>query len=172
MSLRLHALVLGCVDMRETFETARYLRGDHDDAPGHNDALPERVRRTLETGMLVTYARPFVQTRGRSALSPSKDLTPELRASHNDLLERRHQVYAHTDATSLLRRIHELSDPAQLAAWLPGPVGVLTELSYSPTDEVLLDLIELANAHLRCFIDAIERIKQRPLAEARPAGSS
>ena len=40
--------------MWAVWQTARYLRGDHDEAPGQS--LPAYVQRALETGMMVTYA--------------------------------------------------------------------------------------------------------------------
>lgn len=114
---RLHALVLGGSDMYDVLQTAQYLLGQHAEAPGHDGSLPWHVRRTLETGLFVTYARPFVEGRGRGLpqLKRARGLSAELQASHADILERRNTVYAHTDETPL-RRILELSNAAERAA--------------------------------------------------------
>src|SRR2546426_8238359 len=57
-----------------------------------------RVRTALETGMFVTYARPFTQSQ-LHRLAPARGLTPEQRQLHEEILELRNSVYAHTDET-------------------------------------------------------------------------
>jgi hypothetical protein len=89
-------------------------------------------------------------------------MTEELRRSHNDIVARRHLVYAHTDRTPL-RRIIELSDPTERAVWVRDK-GELREEWFPPTPDGLRDLIALAQAHLARFLDEIEAVRQRILA--------
>lgn len=164
---RLHALVLGAIDMYDAWEAARYLLGDHPEAAGHATGAPWRVRRTMETGMFVTYARPFVHSRGVGLprLKRAVNLTAELRESHEEILSRRDAVYAHTDETPL-RRILELSDPAKLEDWFSEPGGELSEAWHPPTDAMLGDAIALAMAHLTSFLHEMDALRGRRLASA------
>src|SRR5712692_7374699 len=82
--MRLEALILAAVDMNDAFETALYLGDDHPDARGHGGKMPWHVRRTLETGMFVTYARPFAETRGRPSMKRASGLSGDLRSAHDD----------------------------------------------------------------------------------------
>jgi hypothetical protein len=161
---RLHALVLGGSDLYDVLQTAQYLRGEHPDAPGHDGRLPWHVRRTLETGMFVTYARPFVDASGRGLpqLKRARGLSAELRASHEEILERRNRVYAHTDETPL-RRILELSNAAERAAWVREQ-RELSEEWFPPTREGLEDVVALATAHLESFLSEIDEVSNRILA--------
>jgi hypothetical protein len=172
LARRLRALVLGAVDMWDVFNVARYLLGDDSDAPPpHPQALPMRVRRALEAGMVITYARPFLVARGRGSpkLSPANGLGPELKASHDELLRRRNSVYAHNDETPL-RQILELADQGTVMAWVERSDGKLSEEWHSPTDGVLEDLVRLATLNLERFTDDAEGVKQR-LSEFRDAVS-
>jgi signal transduction histidine kinase len=146
---------------------ARYLLGDHPEAPGHAAEEPWRVRRTMETGMIVTYARPFVDSRrdGLPRLKRAVNLTAELRESREELLSRRNAVYAHTDETPL-RRILELSDPAKLEDWLSEPRGELREEWHPPTNAMLGDVIALTTAHLGSFLDEIDALRTQRLSSA------
>jgi signal transduction histidine kinase len=164
---RLRALVLGAIDMYDAWETARYLLGDHPEAAGHAAGAPWRVRRTMETGMIVTYARPFVDSRGHGLprLKRAVNLTAEFRASHEEILSRRNAVYAHTDETPL-RRILELSDPARLEDWLSEPGGELSEEWHPPTGAMLGDVIVLTTAHLASFLQEIDARRAQRLASA------
>lgn len=161
--LRLLALHLGASDMWDVWQSGRYLLGEDEEALGHADGLPEKVRRTLETGMIVSYARPFVDTRrGLPQMKRARGLSDELRATHKEILVRRHTVYAHTDNTAH-RRILELGDPTVLAEWLRDPAATFTEEWHSPTDAGLRDLMALSKAHLDAFVDEIGRVRLRVL---------
>ena len=161
---RLHALLLGGVDMHDVFETAHYLRDTHSDATGHADGMPWRARRTLESGMFVAYARPFVDGRGRGLpqLKRAQGLTAELRDSHVEILRRRDNVYAHTGDASL-RQILELTEPCDRAAWVRDQ-GDLSEQWFPPTPELLDDVVMLAAAHLESFLAEIEEVRVLILA--------
>jgi hypothetical protein len=74
----------GWRDVADAAEAARALWDD-----GLNDA----VRRVVETGLVVSYARPF--TRGQSI---GKRWVPrEVHGLHDELCALRHKVHAHTD---------------------------------------------------------------------------
>lgn len=91
---RLETVVLAAVDMVDVAETCRYLLGDHPEAKDHGDGAPWRVRRTLETGLFVTYARPFAISRKGGHLSRAGGLSENLRKYHDEIVERRNTVYA------------------------------------------------------------------------------
>jgi hypothetical protein len=124
--------------------------------------MPWHVRRTLETGLFVTYARPFVDARGGGQIKRARGLSDELRASHDDIVNRRNRVYAHTDRTPL-RRILELSDPEERAAWVRAR-GELQEEWFPPTRQGLEIAIALAAAQLQSFLDEIDAVRSRILA--------
>jgi hypothetical protein len=161
---RLHALALGGSDMHDVLETARYLRGEHAEVPGHDGGVPWHVRRVLETGMFVTYARPFAEARrpGLPRLKRAAGLSEELRATHNEILERRNKVYAHTDETPR-RRIIELSDPEERAAAVRKDVEYL-EQWFPPTRDGLADVEALAVAHLERVMAEIDEVRARIVA--------
>ena len=66
--------------------------------------------------MLVTYVRPFSGRSGRT-ISPAGELSRELREIHEDIMSRRHRVYAHTDHTDI-RQIIDIRAEDGLAAVL------------------------------------------------------
>jgi hypothetical protein len=156
---RMESLVLAAVDMVDVIETCRYLLDEHPEAKGHGAALPWRIRRTLETGMFVTYARPFVRSRRGGHLNRSRDLNGESRKDHDDILVRRDQVYAHTDRTDL-RRIIEFDNPEARARWLE-EFGDLKENWFPPTREGLTTTIALAEAHLKSVLEELGKLRQR-----------
>lgn len=88
---RVITLWFGRLDMEDVIHTAVYLR---DADP---QALQLEVRRTLEAGMFVAYARPFTRSRGRPQLHLRKGRSPEHRELHREFLERRDKLYAHSD---------------------------------------------------------------------------
>jgi hypothetical protein len=161
---RLEALILAAVDMNDAAETAMYLLDDHPDARGHGGKMPWHVRRTLETGMFVTYARPFADTRGRPSMKRVSQLSKELRAAHDDIVQRRNRVYAHTDRTAL-RRILELSEPEERAAWVQDG-GDPREEWFPPTPDGLRDVIALAHTQLASFLEEMGAIRRRIVATA------
>jgi hypothetical protein len=99
---RAEALHLACRDLLDVGICAGFLLDAVDTAP----QLDPRVRHVLETGMLVSYARPFTGSGGRP-IRPAHDLSQELRNFHNDIMTRRNKVYAHTDHTEM-RQIRDL----------------------------------------------------------------
>jgi hypothetical protein len=168
---RLRAVTLGAIDMWDAFNVAQYLLGDDDQAPPpHPQGLPTRVKRTLEAGMVITYARPFLAGRGQGLprLSPAKNLSPELQASHEELLTRRNSVYAHNDETTL-RQILEFADERTFTAWLQQPDGTSSEAWDSPAEGALTDLMTLTTRHLERFSTEAEHIRQRLALRRRPA---
>jgi len=122
-------------------------------------------QRTLEAGMVITYARPFVEARGNRLpkLSPARNLSAELNETHDELLLGRHTIYAH-NTHNQLRRILELSNKQALTTWIQRPDQTLNEEWSSPTERVLADVTRLAAEHLDRFADEIDKIARR-LAE-------
>ena len=159
---RLETLIFAGGDMFDVIETSRYLLGEHPEAEGHDRQMPWHVRRTLETGLFVTYARPFVQTRGSGHMKHAPGLSAELQASHDEIVFRRNRVYAHTDQ-SPLRRILEMKDAKERAAWVENR-GELREEWFPPTREGLQTAIALAQAHLHRFLQEIDEVREQILA--------
>jgi hypothetical protein len=155
----MESLVLAAVDMVDVIETCHYLLDEHPEAKGHGATLPWRTRRTLETGVFVTYARPFVRSRRGGHMNRSKDLNNESKKDHDDILLRRDQVYAHTEQTHL-RRIIEFDDPEARAKWLK-EFGDLKENWFPPTPEGLKTVVALAEANLKGVLEEIGKLRER-----------
>lgn len=68
-----------------------------------------------ETGLVITYARPFVSGRPGFPLPRNRFVPEALRDTHDELLTLRHKLYAHDDADETLvfrREVLELEEPA------------------------------------------------------------
>jgi hypothetical protein len=116
------------------------------DASNVAHQLNSRVRNVLETGMLVTYARPFNGKSGRT-ISPASDLSPILRGLHDDIILRRNKVYAHTDYTDF-RQIVNLRSDGAISAFIAGDDETLnSEVWDYLSDEGLLHLGKLCQIH-------------------------
>lgn len=166
LGIRLKALVLARLDMQSAHETAAYLLGEHEAARGHDAGLPLAARRTLETGLVVTYARPFTESRGGLTVSPARNLSPDLLAVHKQLLDLRKQFFAHNDNTPWRQLRHpeqvdELLDwPENLPAWIRDGLSVegLLEQWTLPTRGGLEAIQALAMANHERFADEIEQV--------------
>jgi hypothetical protein len=174
LGVRLKAFVLGRLDMMAVHDTATYLLGEHTDATGHDAGLPVAVRRVVETGLVVTYARPFTSTRGGFVLPKARGLSPELLQTHNQLLDLRKQFFAHNDDTPWrqLRHPEQVEEPAgwpeDLPMWIREgiPVEGLLEQWTLPTRQGLEAIRVLADANYARFEAEIDRIVERLRAEA------
>lgn len=156
---RLDGLYLAGADMHSALMTARYLQGIHPEAQGHVGGVPTEVRRGLETGMVVTCARPFNNNPPRH-LRLVGGLSEDLRSTHDEVLKRRNTVYAHTDR-SQLRRIVELADAASRETllqelWESGFHEEWSEMTVRGLD----DIAELAAAHLGLVLEQIEKVRK------------
>jgi hypothetical protein len=151
---RFEALVYGASDMQSAAQTAEYL---NDVFPPHRDLL---VRRTIEAGLVVVYSRPFLDSRGRSRLSPSSELDERLRAVHNDMLERRRRDYAHTDETAY-RMVIQLEEPDWMERLVMKGPEAFAETWRDPTPYKLEDLRALAVLNRESFGTEIERLRER-----------
>jgi hypothetical protein len=61
----------------------------------------DRLRTVLETGLIVTYARPFTEGRGSGFPIPAEKFVPaDKRELHQTMLKLRHKVQAHMDASA------------------------------------------------------------------------
>jgi hypothetical protein len=59
------------------------------------------LRTVIETGLIVTYARPFTQGRGSGFPLSARRFVPQAKQSlHDHLLSLRNKVYGHTDASA------------------------------------------------------------------------
>ena len=157
--------------MTDVIETATYLLGESEDARGHDGGMPWRARRTLEAGLIVSYSRPFTQSKGLVTLSPAPGLDDDLRATHRDLLDQRKTVYAHTDDTPFrqLRRVNEIGAPSDwpenLTEWVlehGNPFeGELYEQWTLPTRPGLESIRALALANRAHFALQIDEVCKR-----------
>jgi len=120
--------------------------------PGPNEDEDEaRVRRVLETGMVITYARSFTKSRGFVKLGRPAGLNPALRSLHDQMLTFRDVLYAHTDNTPL-RQIVEFTEHDAVERWLRDDPDNWQESRYFPTPKLFAELIELARANLTSFL--------------------
>jgi hypothetical protein len=115
-----------------------------------SSAVPMPARRALETGVIVAYARPFVDARANTLpkMNPAPGLPSELVAAHDEALVRRHRADAHTDDQSGFRGVvgSETKSLAELAA--------ATEVAHSwgpPGVQLMQQIIELARRNQEHF---------------------
>lgn len=122
--------------------------------------LDPSIKRVLEAGLTVTYARPFLSAgrKGLPQLNRAGNLTDGLLDSHNQLIKRRHADYAHTDQEGS-RRFSRFSQH-DLDQWVSGQGELFHEWD-SPTSRMLEDIISLAEKNLQKFHSEIENIKGR-----------
>lgn len=133
------------------------------DAGNAAHQLKSRVRIALETGMLVTYARPFSGKSGRT-ISPASDLSPILRGLHDDIILRRNKVYAHTDYTDF-RQIVNLRSDGAISAFIADDDETLNrEVWDYLSDEGLLHLGKLSQIHYTQSHAELDQLRER-LAE-------
>jgi hypothetical protein len=113
-------LGLAIFDLREVAEVARLMADEDPDLRlarrigeiGPDTAIAEAratppstalgsfaIRVVLETGLLVTYGRPFTPGRGTGFPIDGEFVPEAKRELHRHLLSLRHQVYAHVDAS-------------------------------------------------------------------------
>lgn len=83
------------------------------------------LRTVLETGLIVTYARPFTEGRGFGFPIPAEDFVPsERRELHQKMLDLRHKVQAHIDASAperYLRTVTRAERPGSSSVTSSGP---------------------------------------------------
>ena len=116
------------------------------------------VWQITETGLVVTYARPFVDRKVSGfPLKASRVVPSELRALHDELVQRRKDLYAHTDASAPTdRRRIVKSSPWEAR----GPVPM--------TEDQLRAFAELATAvRLRIETELGEEMSKPPHPDAR-----
>ncbi len=169
--------------MSDVLESAHYLLGEHGDAPGHDGGMPWRARRTLETGMFVTYARPFTGSRGLQKLDRAPGVSRELIETHAQIVDLRHTIYAHSDDTPFrqIRKPVDLEEltawPEDLAAWVREPGALfedeLLEQWLAPMRPMLEAICFLSEANRAHFATQIEQVSERlRLGPAAPTGTS
>ena len=131
---KLERLRLAITDMADAAEAARFLLSGGSDI----EHMPWHARRALETGMFTSYWRAFKKSKGDPPLppTPTKDLTPTERKTHEWVRDERDKVWARSDRDS-----HRRATSTQ-----EGPEGIaLVEQWEPPTPEQLKDLAALAD---------------------------
>lgn len=151
--------------MLDVIAAAEYLLAHR---PGPNEDQDEaRLRRVLETGMVITYARPFTKSRGFAKLGAPAGLEPRLRSLHDQILTFRAVLYAHNDNTPL-RQIVEFTEHAAFERWLREDTDSWQESRYFPTPKLFSELIELARANLVSFFADHEQLVALVSGNERP----
>jgi hypothetical protein len=145
------ALRLAGEGMRDVIATAEFLRAWPLDATEDDDLV--RVRATLETGMFVTYARPFTAS-GLNRLNSASGLSRDLCDLHDDIIGLRHRVYAHTDET-----------PWREIVGGDSPLSDFGVSSLYPTAKLLEEVIVLARAQLAGFLASLEDLNRHLIGE-------
>jgi hypothetical protein len=83
------------------------------------------LRAVLETGLIVTYARPFTEGRGSGFPIPAEQFVPaDKQELHEKMLDLRHKVQAHIDASApegFRRRVAHTEEPGASSVTLGGP---------------------------------------------------
>lgn len=125
----------------------------------HAAALPGRVRKVLEEGLLIAYCRPFSGKSGRT-VSPAPDLSEQLRQFHDGILIRRNQAYAHTD-DSVHRLVKDLRSSEAESILQSFETAEVSEEWDSLTDHGFYWLRELARIHHRRVDDELARLRGR-----------
>jgi hypothetical protein len=125
-------LVLAASDMRQVQDAA--------DALQHGE-MNANARRVLWTGLVTTYARPYLKrnTRGFVTGRLAKPRLPELHPLHESLLMLRKKLAAHTDDNelrSVLVVAEELSGSGRYAeAWKPYDDDALSDIAWLAADQ-------------------------------------
>ena len=171
LARRLKALILGGIDMTDVVGSADYLLALHADAHTYGADVPWRAGRTLETGMFVTYARPFTKSRGLKKLERAPQLSSDLADLHREIVDLRNTVYAHSD-NSPFRQVRRSADLDDMWRW-PEDLARLVrdrdlsfeseirEQWFAPTEPALRALRQLAGANRAHFAVQIDDLTQR-----------
>ena len=156
MLRRAEALILASRDLLDVAICADQLLV----VAGTASQLHPRVRRVLETGILVTYARPFSGHSSRT-IRPARGLSPELRKFHDEIIGRRNKVYAHTDHTDI-RLIVNLRSTDAVDAFAAGDdETMIREEADVLTEKGLTWLRELAQIHYTACHAEVDRLRVR-----------
>jgi hypothetical protein len=157
---RVASLAFGITDMTIVEATAKDLLDADPSVRG--DAV--LVRRALEAGVVVVYARPFIGSRGLMQLAPAPFRTPRLRQTHETFLDVRHRVYSHTDDTDF-RFLLELDEHDWFDRFLESGIEGFAESWWPPPPPVLEDVQALAAANRESYHAELERLRVRLRSE-------
>jgi hypothetical protein len=140
-------LVLAESDMKQAARGAAHILH-------HGAAMNSNAERALMTGVIVTYARPFSKTNkigpveGKIAQLES----PALRPLHDELVDRRSDLFAHNDETPW-------REAMDIAAHLGTGEGENVE-SFAPVDcSVFRSIEQMAVEHERRFHERLDAIQ-------------
>jgi hypothetical protein len=141
LELERRRLILARSDMKQVEATAEFLLHGHE--------LNAHVERVLWTGMIVTYARPFMSTNRIGAI-PGRLArpSPDLQDLHKNVIERRSDLSAHTDVTDLREVVDVFG------------TGRMSELYYGGNVDALPGLIELARENHARFGERLEEVER------------
>ena len=155
---RAEALIFGLFDMRCVERTAQHLL---DTFATEDDGY---VRRTLETGLVIVYARPFTASRGLPPLKPAPFDNEHMRNVHEAYLAVRHAVYAHTDVTDL-RQVIRSDQPDWLDQFVATGLQQVGETWSPPSPDLLEDVRALSVQNRMSFEAEVERLRRRLVAD-------
>ena len=142
---KLRLLILGQSDMAQAAMGAMTLK---------ERSLNDHAVRCMETGIVVCYARPFNKRNNAGYLcSKWAPEDPSMKEIHDELLDRRDQVYAHTDRTGA-RDIVNLDE-------MPGLPSPSYAERYQPLPLALPRIITLAEAQQTRFREVAEEMQER-----------
>jgi hypothetical protein len=160
---RIMSLLFGMSDMAAVEATAEHLL-EADPTARDREAL---VNRTLEAGLVIVYARPFIASRGLPRLIPGPFETEHMRRVHKAYLDQRRSVYAHTDETDF-RVILGVDYSDWLDRFVPNGLMAVAETWSPPTPDLLEDVRALAVVNRENFKAELERLRRRLGASEQP----
>jgi hypothetical protein len=127
-----------------------------------------RVRRVVETGVIVVYSRPFIASRSLPQLSPAPNLHERLRETHDQVLLERRTTYAHTEERAY-RMVLELEEPDWLERFIATGAEGMRETWKEPEPEAMDAIGILAEANRAWFMKRIERLRQHLRKQGEPS---
>jgi hypothetical protein len=152
-----HRLIIAASDMRQVAEGARYL-----DENKLLSKMPEEAARVMWTGLVVTYARPYITSRGLGSVGGKlgKPADLALRTLHKNLLDRRDDLFAHNEAT-------EHRTVADVTQRNPGHMVVLEWDSERGTTRFVETYVPMEFSVLPRIVELAEHQEERFLARVR-----
>jgi hypothetical protein len=146
-------LVLAAQDMEECRAAAQFLH--------EATNLSGDVRRALETGIAVAYARPWGKTNTIGVLPDHwKPTDPDQLTLHDELITVRNKVYAHTDEESGARWVADVSKMLKTTGPYFAPAWRPLNLDYIPQ---IAELAESQKTKLaQAAFELLRRLQAQP----------
>lgn len=169
---QLHRLIYSCWDFQQALSALTFLMEDCDFEAKYSPVELRRFR-CYETNVVVSFARPFDNSPGRTTLSLRSigiKLTPGERDLKDALIRLRHQIVAHSDEEAMHYRgttIRPLDDHPLTVPLFQYDEGLhITEAQCRPLEELLRRLKE---ATYKTLFDIAQRSPDRLERYKRPA---